>query len=160
MKLAAESGAGFGMQAETRRHAILEHLRIKRLLRVAIGATHHGHVLHRRRRDRAMAVMMVAAAQQPCAGDVHASLAGNRDRLGKVDRHRAKIRLIALVTNQERDHRQDDGAGEPREIAQLAGAEREARIVGMFPGVGVGEGREQQGSRMCAHCSAIRDQRD
>ena len=65
-----------------------------------------------------------------------------------------------LVTDQQRDHRQDDGAGESREIAELAGPEREARIVGVLAGVGVGERREQQRTRMRAHMHAVGHQRD
>ena len=39
-------------------------------------------------------VMMAAAAQEPCARDVHGQAkAGDRDRLAEVDRDRRKIRL-------------------------------------------------------------------
>lgn len=36
------------------------------------------------------------------------------DGLGKVDRHRARDTRERLITNQESDHRQNYGAGEPR----------------------------------------------
>src|SRR5580704_15256407 len=104
-----------------------------------------------------MSVMMVAAAQQPCARDIHSQTqAGNRDGLGKVDRYRVQDARDRLITNQKSDHRQNDGAGESRQITELACPEREAWIVGVFTGAGVGEGSEQQGSRMRAHMHAIR----
>ena len=41
------------------------------------------------------------------------------------------MRLTELVADQERDHREDDGACESREIAELASAEREVGIIGV-----------------------------
>ena len=65
-----------------------------------------------------------------------------------------------LVADQERDHRQHDGAGEASQVAQLAGAEGEAGIVRVFTGVAVGKRRQQQRAGMGAHVQPICDQRD
>ena len=52
-----------------------------------------------------------------------------------MDRHRREYAADRLVADQERDHREDDGACESREIAELAGAEREVGIIGVLAGV-------------------------
>src|SRR5690348_13184546 len=71
-----------------------------------------------------VAVVMIGATEQPGAGDVHGEAESrNRDRLGKMDRHRLENATHRLVADQQRDHRKDDGAGETSEIAELAGAE-------------------------------------
>ena len=72
----------------------------------------------------------------------------------------ASRRADRLPADQQRDHRQHDGAGESGEVAQLAGAEGEARIGGVPPGVAVGQRREQQRAGMRAHVQAVGDQRD
>ena len=71
----------------------------------------------------------------------------------------AKIRLT-IVADQDPDHREDDRAGEACKVAELAGAEREAWIVGVLAGVGIRERREQERARMRAHLQAIGDERD
>ena len=104
---------------------------------------------------------MIAAAQQPGAGDVHGKAqAGDRDRLGEVDRHRREQAADRLIADQQRDHRQDDRAGEAGEVAELAGAEGEARIVGVPARVAVGQRRQQQGAGMGAHVQPVGDQGD
>ena len=106
-------------------------------------------------------MMMLAAAQQPGAGDIHREAeAGDRDRLGEVDRHRREQAGDGLVADQQRDHRQDDRAGEAGEIAELAGAEGEARIVRRAARIGIGERREQQRAGMRAHVQAVGDEGD
>jgi hypothetical protein len=109
----------------------------------------------------AVSMVMLAAAEQPRAGDVHGKAeAGDRDRLGEADRHRRENARDRLVADQERDHREDDGAGEPGKVAKFAGAERKTPIVGMPAGIAVGECREQQRPRMRAHMQPVRHQRD
>ena len=65
-----------------------------------------------------------------------------------------------FVADQQRDHCQDDGAGEAGEVAELAGAEGEAWIIGVPAGIGVGERREQERAGMGAHVQAVGDERD
>ena len=48
----------------------------------------------------------------------------------------------------------------PRKIAELAGAERKARIVSVPARVSVGEGREQKRACVRAHMQAIRHESD
>src|ERR1700730_8305059 len=85
-------------------------------------------------------VMMLAARKQPGARDVDRKTeTGDRDRLGKMNRDRSKDAADGFIADQERDHREHDGAGEAGEIAELAGAARERRIVGVLARVGVGE---------------------
>ena len=108
-----------------------------------------------------MAVMMLASAQNPCARDIHRQTqAGNRDGLGKVDRHRVEDAAHDFVADQNGDHCQDDRTGKSRQIAELAGSEREARIIGILAGVSVGERGQQQRTRMGAHVQAIRHKGD
>jgi hypothetical protein len=109
----------------------------------------------------AVAVIMTAAAEQEHAGDIDdQSEHGDRDRLVEADRHRCKQARDRLVTDEDRDHRQHDGAGEAGEVAELAGAEGEARVVGMAPRIAVGERREQERAGMGRHVQAVGDQRD
>ena len=75
-------------------------------------------------------VMMMVTGQQPGTGEVH----GKPDhrhhgRLSELDRNRVHQANDALVADQQGDQGQDDRAGERRELANLAGPEREARIV-------------------------------
>ena len=79
----------------------------------------------------AVVVMIVFAAQQEGAEQIDAE-AGTRDhdRLIEGDRHRRDQALDAFVADQQRDHGERDGAGEGGEVAELAGAEGEPRIVG------------------------------
>ena len=111
-----------------------------------------------------MAVAMTwmdAAAQHPCAGDIDGEAEDrDRDRLGEADRHRRDQPACRLVADQERDHRQNDGAREAGEIAELAGAEGETRVVRVAAREGVGERRQQQGPRVRAHVQAVGDERD
>jgi hypothetical protein len=56
--------------------------------------------------------------------------------------------------------RQDDGASEACEVAELACSEGEARIASVLTGVGVGKRGKQQSARMRAHMEAVGDQGD
>ena len=106
-------------------------------------------------------MVVVTAAQKPCARDVHSEAeAGDRDGFGEMDRHRGKQTADRLVADQQRDHREDDGARETGEIAQLAGAEGETRIIGMPPRVAIGKGGKQQRARMGAHMHPVGDESD
>src|ERR1700674_405692 len=88
----------------------------------------------------AMVVMMVTAAEQEDAGHVDAEPdRRDRDRFVVLDRDRRDETHDRLVADQHGDHRQHHGAGESREIAELAGAEAEALVVGMPARIAVGE---------------------
>ena len=77
-----------------------------------------------------------------------------------MDRDRREDAAYGLVADQDRDHCEDDGAGEAREVAELAGAEGEAWIVGVLARVGIGERRQQERAGMGAHVQAVGDERD
>ena len=107
------------------------------------------------------AAVVMAAAQQPNAGDVHhQAQAGNRDRLAEADRHGGKQPRHSLEADQQRDRGQHDGAGEAGKVAQFAGAEAEPAVMGVFAGEAIGERRQQQGAGMGAHMQPVRDKGD
>ena len=108
-----------------------------------------------------VAVMMTFFAEEPCTGDIHGQAeTRDRDRLGEMDRNRREDTADRFVADQERNHREDDSAGEARQVAELASAEREARIIGMLTGIGISERRKQERPCMCAHMQAIGNKRD
>ena len=80
--------------------------------------------------------------------------------MGKVDRHGREQAANRLIADQQRDHRQNDRATETGEIAELAGAEGEARVVGVAAREGIGERGQEQGARVGAHVQAVGDQRN
>src|SRR5262249_29993298 len=49
---------------------------------------------------------------------------------------------------------------ESGEIAELAGAKRKARVVGMLARVAISKCSKQQSTRVRAHVQAVRDERD
>jgi hypothetical protein len=109
-----------------------------------------------------MIVMMVAAAaEQPDAGHVHGETeTGDGNRRAKMDRHRVEEAHDGLVADQQRDHGQHDGAAEAGEIAELAGAEGEAGVMGVAAGEAISEGGQQQCTGMGAHMQPVGDQGD
>ena len=104
---------------------------------------------------------VVAAAEQEDARHID-DQAQHRNRNGfvEIDRNRPDQALRRLIGDQDRDHGEDDGAGKSGEIAELAGAEREARVVAMAAGIAVGQSREQERARMRRHMQPVGDQRD
>ena len=123
-------------QPETRQHAVLKHLQ-KKNSAASIDAARL--VLRMRRvlcaipRSMCMRMaMLIAAAEEPGGGDVHAKTSrGNQDRLVEMDHHRREETRCRLVANEQGDHRKDDGARKSGEIAELSGAENKAGIVGV-----------------------------
>jgi hypothetical protein len=74
-------------------------------------------------------MMMPAAAQQPDASDIHRqSKAGDRNGFGEMDWNRRKKAADGLIADQERDHRQNNGAAESCQIAQLGSNGTENRL--------------------------------
>jgi hypothetical protein len=103
---------------------------------------------------------MVLALQQPCAREIDQQPGdGDTDCLGKADLHRMGKAQHALPGHQQRDQRKDDGAREAGQIAELAGAEGEARIARLAAGIEVGDCRYQHGARMRRHVPAVGDER-
>jgi len=108
-----------------------------------------------------MLVPMMPAAQQPHAGHVHCQAqARDRDRLAERDRHGRQQPLHRFIADQQRNHRQHDRAGEPRQIAELARAEGEPRIAHMPLGIAIRQRRQQQRAGMGGHVQPIGHQRD
>src|SRR5580658_1449345 len=95
---------------------------------------------------------ILAAAQQPGARDIHHQAGyGNRYRLGEVNRNRRQKSRDSLISDEYGNHRKHDGAGESGQIAELSGAEDEARVMRMPASVGVGQRRDQHRARVSRH---------
>ena len=108
---------------------------------------------------RVTVAVMMAAGQQPGARDIDQEAEDrNRDRFVEADGNGIEQARNGFVADQQGDHRQDDGAAVSREIAELAGAEREIAIVRIFAGVGVSQRRQQQRTGMGRHVQAVGDQ--
>ncbi len=162
-RLRRQSGAGDGPQPKARRYPVFKHFEhnepvggrdlmrfvmVVAFMRVTMAMT------------MAVAVMLTTA-QQPCARDIHRKTkTGNRDRFGKMNRDGIENTADGFIADQQRDHGQHDGAGKPCEIAELAGAECEGRIVGVFAGVSIGKRGQQQRAGVGAHMQSVRHQRD
>ena len=105
-------------------------------------------------------VMAVGVAEQPGAGEIDGE-AEHRDgdRFAKRDRNRIEKPIGALIGDLNRNQAEDDGAGESREIAELAGAEAEADVAGMLPREHIGQRRNAECCGMGRHVPAIGQQR-
>src|ERR1700730_4235622 len=76
-----------------------------------------------------VAVMLPAAAQEPCTCDVYGQAkTSNRDRLAEVDRDRRKDTADGFVPDQQCDHREDNRTAESGKVAELAGAGKHLRL--------------------------------
>ena len=106
-------------------------------------------------------VVMMPAGQEPGAGDIDQKAEhGDRDRLVEADRNRVKQPRYRLIADQQRHHRQHDGAGISREVAELAGAEGETAVVGISARKRVSQGRQQQRPGMGRHVQSVGDKRE
>jgi len=105
-------------------------------------------------------MMLVVIAQQDGAEEINAK-PEYRDRNGLVERNRHRIdqAIDAFVADQERDHGQHDGAGEGRQVAELAGPEGQAPVCRIAPRVGVGQRRDEKRAGMRRHMQPISHQR-
>ena len=65
-----------------------------------------------------------------------------------------------LVPDEERDHRQNDGAAEPGKVAELAGDEGETQVLGVVAGIAVGQRRQQQRAGVRGHMQAVSYERE
>jgi hypothetical protein len=99
--------------------------------------------------------MIVVPAKKPRAGHVD-----RESKNGGMDRDRFEEATDGFIADQERDHRQDDGAGESGQVTELAGPERDSRIIRVSAGVGICECREQQSTCMRAHMKSVGNERD
>ncbi len=81
-----------------------------------------------------MPVVVWHIAQQPGGDQIDEEADdGDENGLREVDRHRRIEPHQAFPADQQRHQRQKHGAGEAGEITELAGAEGEARVVGLAP---------------------------
>ncbi len=104
--------------------------------------------------------MMSAVVQQCGASEIdHEAEHGDGQRLTESDRHRREQPQHAFIADQQRDHRQNKRAGEAGEFAELAGAERKARIVRVCAGKAIGERGNGQRRGVGGHVPAVRHQR-
>src|SRR5580692_7220589 len=106
-RLHSQSQARFGPKPEARRYPVLEDFEHHT---PAGGRDLMGFVVvmafMRVSMTMAMTVtMMLAAAQEPSARDVHRETkTGDRDRLGEMDRHGIEDTADGFIADQERDH--------------------------------------------------------
>jgi hypothetical protein len=104
--------------------------------------------------------VIMGVAQQPGAGQVDAqSERRDRDRLAEMNVDRIQEAQHRFVTDAERDHAEDDGAGKRRQFTELAGAKRKARIVDVPPREQIREPGDRQRGNMRAHMPAVGDER-
>ena len=104
--------------------------------------------------------VMMSAGQQPRAGDIDRQTKhGDRDRLVEADGNRIEQPRYGFITDQQRNHRQNDGAGVSRQVAEFAGTEGETAIVGIFAGIGVSQRGQQQRSGMRRHMQSVGNKR-
>jgi hypothetical protein len=149
-------------EPEPGRHAMLEYLQRHR---TGIGLDPLGVIVMMGVRVIPMAVAMMVmvstAAQQQHAGDIDQQPEhGDRDRLVEADRNRRDETRDRFVPDEQRDHGEHDRAGIAGEVAELAGAEGETRVVRVPAGVAIGERGEQERAGMGGHVQPVRDQRD
>jgi hypothetical protein len=103
--------------------------------------------------------VMMAAGQQPHAGDIDDEAKDrDRDRLVEADGNRREQARNRFVADQQGNHRQNDGAAVAGQIAELAGAEGEIAIIGVFAGIGIGQRGQQQRAGMGRHVQSVGDQ--
>ncbi len=108
-----------------------------------------------------MAVIVSSTAEEKHTRNIdHQSQHSDWKCLGIMDWDRPDEARQGFVADEKRDHGKDDGAAEACEIAQLASAEAEARVVRIVPGVSVGERGKQQRARVRRHVESVRNQRD
>ena len=80
----------------------------------------------------AVVVMRVVLTQQPGADQIDDQADhGHKNRLAEADGNRAVEPHQAFPADQQRDQRQDHGAGKARQVPYLARAEGEAFIAGV-----------------------------
>ena len=108
-----------------------------------------------------MRVSAATVAEQPGAPEVHHQADnGDRQRLAEGDGHRRAQPLESLDGDERGGQAERDGAGEAREIAELAGAEGEARVVRVAARQPVGEDADAERRDMRPHVPAIGQQRE
>src|SRR5258708_1677198 len=80
-------------------------------------------------------MMMIVVEQQPCAEKVYRKTDHGHDgRLAELDRHGCEKSRHGLIADEQRNECKDDGTRKSGEFTELAGAEREARVVRVLAG--------------------------
>ena len=108
----------------------------------------------------AMLMVMVMIVQQEYAEQIDCE-PQHRDRNGlpEPDGDRIDEAHHQLIADQQRHHSQDNGARERRQLAELAGTEREPIIIDVPAGEIVGDGGDGKRRHMGRHVQAVGDQR-
>jgi hypothetical protein len=90
-------------------------------------------------------IVLVAAAQDEGADDIHGQARRrNVKRIAIIHRAGPNEALDGFHRHAEARHAENDGARECRQVAELAGAEREAGTAGVTPRQPIGAGREPE----------------
>jgi hypothetical protein len=104
-------------------------------------------------------MMMITIPKQPGTCQIDRQAYDRNDNgLIEIDGDGGGEAKQAFPSDQQRNERQNDCAGEPRQISQFACAKGEAAILGMATGERIGERRYQQGSSMGRHVPTIGNQ--
>src|SRR5579871_5383516 len=103
--------------------------------------------------------MIVVSMQKPGAEQVDTKPKHrDRDRFTEMNGDRLNKPQRRFVADAQRDHQQNDGAAEGRKLAELAGAERKTRIVGMAAREQIGEPGDGQRRNMGSHVPTVGDE--
>ena len=88
----------------------------------------------------AVVLVMIILAEKESAQDIDGKAKhGNRNGFIEADRDRRKNALHRLISDEERDETENDRACKAGQLAELAGAERKARVMGVLAGEPIGE---------------------
>jgi hypothetical protein len=105
---------------------------------------------------RMVMVMRRVMVQQPGADQVHGQAQyGDPAGLQEPDRLRMQQPLGGLVGDQRSDNRQRDGAGEPGQLANLAGAERKPWVRSIPGRIAVRQSGDAERRGMGRHVPAV-----
>src|SRR5215472_3856194 len=105
-------------------------------------------------------MMIVTVAQQPRADKIYGEAeASHRNRLTVDDRHRGDQPQYALISDLDRDHAEDERAGERGKITELACPERKTRISRLPAREQIGRTGNAERRGMRAHVPAVGKQR-
>jgi len=100
--------------------------------------------------------MVGASAEKPGCYAIHDKAAScDQNRLVKMNCHRRKKTHCGFVTDDEGDDRKHDRARISGKIAELAGTEDEAGVVGVPPRIGISQSGDQKRQGVRCHVKAV-----
>ncbi len=106
-----------------------------------------------------LVAVMVMIMQEQRADEVHDEAdKRDRDRFPERDRHGMDQAGHRFISDQQRHHGEDDGAGKGGKLSQLAGSERKPVIADMAAGKAVGDGGDRQRGDVGGHMEAVGDE--